>query len=362
MNIPFSTFDYLHKEIREEMLAKFESIYDIGWFIHGQECKLFEKEFAEYIGTNHCIGVGNGLDAIFMVLRAMGIGEGDEVIVPSNTFIATALAVTYAGAYPVLVDPDEETFNLCGKGLEEALSDKTKAIIPVHLYGQASEMDEIMSFAKKHNLKVIEDCAQSHGAHYKGKMTGTFGNAACYSFYPGKNLGALGDGGAVVTDDTELADMVRALSNYGSKIKYEHLYKGHNSRLDEVQAGLLRVKLKYLDKATQFRDDVTKRYLSEIKHEKITLPKVGSNRNHTWHIFAVLCETRDELQAYLSEHGIHTVCHYPIAIANQLAYKDDNLKKLPLANKFAKTQLSLPLYYGMPCDAVDYVIDVINKF
>ena len=362
MNIPFSTLEYLHAELRDEMLAKFARIYDAGWFIGGQECALFEKEFAAYVGTEYCVGVGNGLDAIYLALEALGIKAGDEVIVPSNTFIATALAITYTGATPVLVDPDEATYNLCAKGLEQAISEKTKAIVPVHLYGQAAEMDEVMAFAHKYGLKVVEDCAQSHGAVYKGKKTGTFGDAACFSFYPAKNLGALGDGGAVVTNDAILEEKVRALSNYGSKKKYEHIYKGNNSRLDEVQAGLLRVKLKHLDKVTQFRDEIAGQYLAGIKNQKVVLPSVGAHRNHTWHIFALLCDTRDHLQAYLEQHGISTVCHYPIAISDQGAYADDNLPKLPLAQKIAKEELSLPLYYGMSKEAVDFVIDTINQY
>lgn len=362
MNVPFSTLEYLHAEIKEEMIRKFESIYDSGWFVCGTECELFEKEFAAYVGVKHCIGTGNGLDALYLALKALEIGKGDEVIVPSNTFIATALAVTYTGATPVLVDPDEKTYNMCADGLDNALSEKTKAIIPVHLYGQAAKMDDVLDFALKNKLKVVEDCAQAHGAVYKGKKVGTFGDAACFSFYPGKNLGALGDGGAVLTGDDVLAQKVRALSNYGSLKKYEHLYKGNNSRLDEIQAGLLRVKLKYLDDVTQFRDETAKRYLSGIKNKKITLPVIGDNRNHTWHIFAILCETRDKLQAFLSERGIQTVCHYPIAISDQKAYADDNLKKLPVARKIAEQELSLPLYYGMSEEMIDYVIDVINEY
>lgn len=362
MKIPFSTFDRMHKDIRTEMLDKFTKMYDRGWFIQGEEYEKFEEEFASYCGAKHCIGVGNGLDAIYLVLLALGIGKGDEVIIPSNTFIATALAVSYAGATPVLVDPDEVTYNMCGKGLEEALTDKTKAIIPVHLYGQAAEMDEIMAFAKKHNLYVVEDCAQAHGAYYKGKKVGTFGIAGCFSFYPGKNLGALGDGGAVVSSCDEVADKVRAIANYGSKEKYNHVYMGTNSRLDEVQAGLLRIKLQHLDEYNLDRCRIANRYLAGIKNPKVKLPVIGKDRTHIWHIFAIMCSQRDELEQYLLDKGIGVAKHYPIAIPDQKAYASLNLPQMPLAKEIALSELSLPLFVGMTDEEIDYVIDAINEF
>lgn len=362
MKIPFSTFSIMHGEIRTEMLEKFEQMYDAGWFIQGKECELFEKEFAAYFDVKHCIGVGNGLDAIYLSLRALGVGAGDEVIIPSNTFIATALAVSYAGATPVLVDPDSVTYNMCGAGLEEVLTEKTKAIIPVHLYGQAAEMDEILAFAKKHNLYVLEDCAQAHGALYKGQKVGTFGDAGCFSFYPGKNLGALGDGGAVICKDDELAAKIKAISNYGSKEKYNHVYMGTNSRLDEIQAGFLRIKLGHLDEYNADRCRVADRYLNEIKNPRVKLPQIGENRTHIWHVFPVLCEDRAELAAYLAEKGIGTVSHYPISIADQKAYENLKLPQLPIAQEIARTELSLPLYVGMTDEEIDYVIEAINKF
>lgn len=362
MNIPFSTMSKMHEEIRQEMIDKFTNIYDKGWYIGGDECKKFEEEFAKYIGAKYCVGVGNGLDALRTALLALEIGEDDEIIVPSNTYIATALAVSYTGAKPILVDPDIETYNLCTKGIEEAITKKTKAIIIVNLYGQSADMDEIMKIAKKHKLYVIEDCAQSHNSYYKGKKTGTFGDIGCFSFYPGKNLGALGDGGAVVTDNKKLAEKIRAISNYGSIEKYKHTYKGINSRLDEMQAGFLRIKLKNLDKYTKERQKVAERYLNEINNPKIILPKVGKDRTHVWHIFAIRCKTRNHLQEYLNEKGIHTNIHYPISIAKQKAYKDDNLNDLPVAEKIAKEELSLPLYYGMTDKEIDYVISVLNKY
>jgi len=362
MKIPFSTFSNMHNEIREEMLNKFEQMYDAGWFIQGKECECFEREFAAYFGAKHCIGVGNGLDAIYLSLRALGVGEGDEVIIPSNTFIATALAVSYAGATPVIVDPDSVTYNMCGDGLEEAYTEKTKAVIPVHLYGQAAEMDEIMTFARKHNLYVLEDCAQAHGALYKGQKVGTFGDAGCFSFYPGKNLGALGDGGAVICNDDELGAKIKAISSYGSKEKYNHIYMGTNSRLDEIQAGFLRIKLEHLDEYNADRCRVADRYLNKIKNPKIKLPQIGENRTHIWHVFAVMCENREELSKYLADKEIGTVSHYPISIADQKAYENLNLPRLPIAQEIARTELSLPLYVGMTDEEIDYVIEAINQF
>ena len=362
MKVPFSTLKPLHEEIRKEMLDKLTEVYDKGWFIQGEECSKFEEEYAKYMGSKYCVGVGNGLDAIRLSLLALDIKDGDEVIVPSNTYIATALAVTYVGAKPILVDPDLETYNLSKDGIEEAITDKTKAIIIVNLYGQSADIDDILEIAKKHKLYVIEDCAQSHNSLYKGKKTGTFGDIGCFSFYPGKNLGALGDGGAVITDNKDIADKVRAIANYGSSEKYKHIYKGVNSRLDEIQAGLLRIKLKYLDKVTAERQRIANLYLKKIDNPKIVLPKIGKDRTHVWHIFAIRCKTRNELQEYLKRHGIGTNIHYPISIAKQEAYKNDNLNDLPIAKLIADEELSLPLYYGMTDDEINYVIDIINKY
>lgn len=362
MKVPFSTFAPMHGEIREEMLAKFAEVYDRGWFIQGGECEAFEQEFAAWNDAAYCVGVATGLDAIYLALKALGIGAGDEVIVPSNTFIATALAVSYTGAKVVLVDPDEKTYNLCGKGLEDAYTPRCKAVIPVHLYGQAAEMDEILAFAKEKGLYVLEDCAQSHGATYKGKKVGTFGDVGCFSFYPGKNLGALGDGGAIVTNNKELADRIRCLGNYGSTKKYHHTYLGTNSRLDEVQAALLRIKLTHLDSYNAARNQVAERYLAGIRNPKIRLPQVGENRNHVWHLFAVMCEDREALKVHLENAGVGTVCHYPIAIADQACYAAENLAHLPIAEYIAASELSLPMYYGMTDEEVQYVIDAVNAF
>jgi len=362
MQVPFATFETMHGNIRSEVLTKIQEIYDKGWFIQGEECRAFEKEFAEWNNAKYAVGVGTGLDAISFSLRALGIGKGDEVIVPSNTFIATALAVSNSGAKVVLVDPERETCNICKNGLEDVLTSQTKAIVPVHLYGQMAQMDDIMEFALKHNLKVIEDCAQAHGATYKGKKAGTFGDVGCFSFYPAKNLGALGDGGAIITNNKTIADTIRCLANYGSDRQYHHIFKGANSRLDEIQAGVLRIKLKHLNEYNEERNRIAKKYLEGIYNPKIQLPIIGQDRMHIWHIFSIRCKTRDDLQIYLSKRGIGTVIHYPIAIADQQAYLDDKLAKLPIAEEIAIRELGLPMFNGITEEQIKYVIDTINSY
>lgn len=362
MNVPFATFDKMHADIRKEMLEKFAEMYDKGWFIQGSEYEAFNKEFAAWNGAAFGIGVATGLDAIYLSLKALGVGAGDDVIIPSNTFIATALAVSYTGANLLMVDPDLTTCNMCGKGLEDVLTPNTKAVVPVHLYGQAAQMDEIMAFAKKHNLFVVEDCAQAHGATFKGQKVGTFGNVGCFSFYPGKNLGALGDAGAVITNDLVLAKKIRALGDYGSDCKYHHIYKGTNSRLDEVQAGFLRIKLRHLNEYNAERNATAKKYLAGIHNPKIMLPTVGTDRNHIWHIFSVRCETRDDLHDYLEAREIGTVSHYPVPIADQPAYAHEHLPKLPLAEKIAATELGLPMFIGITDEQIQNVIDAVNAY
>lgn len=362
MKIPFASFDVMHKEIESEILEKFKEVYKKNWYIKGTEVFEFEKEFAKYCGRSYCVGTGNGLDAIYLALRALGIGAGDEVLVPSNTYIATALAVTYTGAKPILVEPDLNTYNMSLNGLEEAINEKTKAIIPVHLYGQAAEMDVVLKVAEKYGLCVVEDCAQAHGATYKGKKVGTFGNIGCFSFYPGKNLGALGDAGAVVTNDKNLVEKVRMLGNYGSIEKYKHKYLGNNSRLDELQAAFLRIKLKHLDSYNIARRRVAQRYLKEICNPQIILPIVGENRTHVWHIFAIRCEQRDRLKEYLEQEGIMTVCHYPIPIYQQEAYQNIITGEYPISQLISKQEISLPMYYGMTDEEINYVIKKVNDF
>lgn len=364
-SIPFLSFEKMHSEIKIDLCNAFENVLDSNYFIMGRACDSFEKEFAEYCGTDFCIGVGNGLNALELILKAYGIGTGDEVIVPSNTYIATALAVSNVGATPVFVEPILETFNINPKIIEQKITVNTKAIIAVHLYGCPADMDAINEIAKKHNLLVFEDCAQAHGARYKGRKVGSLGNAAGFSFYPGKNLGALGDGGCVTTSDSIIADKVRCLRNYGSDYKYHNIYKGVNSRLDELQAALLSVKLKSLDKWNTERRRIAERYLNKINNPLIKLPQPSnSDFEHVYHVFVIRCDKRDELEKYLNDNGIGTLKHYPIPMHLQEAYKDLGLKEgdLPIAEEISKTVLSLPMYYGMTEEQVWYVIEKINSF
>lgn len=364
MKIPFVSFLPTERELDTELRSAFERVYKNSWYILGKEDEQFEKAFAEFCGTNYCIGCGNGLDALVLALKALEIGSGDEVIVPSNTYIATALAVTYVGATPVFVEPDIRTYNINPVLIEEKITPKTKAIMPVHLYGQPCEMDTIMKIADKHGLYVVEDCAQAHGAIYKGKRVGSFGIVSGFSFYPGKNLGALGDGGTVTTNDEKLADKIRALGNYGSDYKYHNIYQGQNSRLDEMQAAFLSAKLPQLDRMNAERRRIAKRYIEEIKNPEIVMPFVIPNTEPVWHIFSVRCERRDELEKYLNKNEICTNKHYPIPIHLQECYKNLGIKKgtLSIAEKISETQLSLPMYYGMTDEQIDYVIDCINAF
>lgn len=362
MRIPFVSFLPMEKELNSELRGAFDRVFKSSWYIEGREDEAFEKAFAEYCGANYCVGCGNGLDALMLALKALNIGEGDEVIVPSNTYIATALAVTYVGATPAFVEPDIRTYNINPALIEEAITEKTKAIMPVHLYGQPCDMDPIMATAKKHNLYVIEDCAQAHGARYKGRNIGSFGDAAGFSFYPGKNLGALGDAGATVTNNQDIADKVRCLGNYGSDYKYHHIYKGNNSRLDELQAAFLSAKLPLLDKMNVERRRIADRYLREIKNPQIILPFVPDYAEPVWHIFAIRCGKRDELEKYLKEKEIGTNKHYPIPMHKQDCYKEFADLNLPVAEEISATELSLPMYYGMADEQIDYVIEALNNF
>lgn len=364
MKIPFVSFLPMERELDTELRSAFDRVFTRSWYIEGVEDEAFEKAFAEYCGTDYCVGVGNGLDALMLALKVLEIGEGDEVIVPSNTYIATALAVTYVGAKPVFVEPKIENYNINPEKIEAAINEKTKAIMPVHLYGQACDMDLIIAIARKYGLKVVEDCAQAHGATYKGQKIGTFGDAAGFSFYPGKNLGALGDAGALVTNDKEIADKVRALGNYGSDYKYHHIYKGNNSRLDELQAAFLAAKLPYLEKMNAERRRIADRYLTEIKNKKVILPKVEENMVPVWHIFGVRCKERNELEKWLNDNGIGTNKHYPIPIHLQDCYKELGYKEgdFPIAEEISSTELSIPMYYGMTDDEIGFVIESINKF
>ncbi|MBR6968600.1 MAG: DegT/DnrJ/EryC1/StrS family aminotransferase [Ruminococcus sp.] len=364
MNVPFVSFRPMEKELDTDLRAAFERVYNASWYIEGKEDEAFEEAFARFCDSSCCVGVGNGLDALMLALKALGIGSGDEVIVPSNTYIATALAVTYVGAVPVFVEPDIRTYNIDPTKIEEKITERTKAIMPVHLYGQPCDMDPIMEIARKYGLFVVEDCAQAHGATYKGKVIGSFGDAAGFSFYPGKNLGALGDAGATVTNNKELADKVRALGNYGSDYKYHHIYQGNNSRLDEMQAAFLAAKLPHLGRMNEERRRIAKRYLEGINNPCIILPYVPDYAVPVWHIFAVRTDRRDELAGYLAEKGISTNKHYPIPMHLQDCYKELNIPRgaLPIAEEISATELSLPMFYGMTEEQIDYVIECVNAF
>lgn len=363
-NIPFMSFKPLEKELDKELRMAFERVYERSWYISGEEDKIFEENFAKYCETDFCVGVGNGLDALILALKAFGIKEGEEVIVPSNTYIATALAVTYIGATPIFVEPDIRTFNINPFLIEKAITDRTKAIMPVHLYGQPCDMEPIMEIAQKYNLLIIEDCAQAHGALYKGRKIGTFGNASGFSFYPGKNLGALGDAGAVVSNDKELVDKIRALGNYGSDYKYHHIYKGYNNRLDEMQAAFLSAKLPHLERMNEERRRIANLFLKGIKNEKVVLPYVINDVIPVWHVFAIRCKERDRLEKFLNERGIGTNKHYPIPIHLQECYADLGYQRgdFPIAEEISATELSIPLYYGMTDEEIQYIINMINEF
>lgn len=365
MNVPFASFKPMHEELKEELMTAYQSVMERSYFIQGSECEAFEKEFANYCEGKYCIGVATGLDALYLILKAYGIGSGDEVIVPSNTFIATALAVSYVGAKPVFVEPEINTYNINPAKIEEVVTNKTRAIIVVHLQGRPADMDNIQVVADKYKLKVIEDAAQAHGTCYKGKKVGSLGDAAAFSFYPGKNLGALGDGGAVVTNDKDVADKVRALGNYGSDYKYHHIYQGTNSRLDELQAAFLRVKLPNLDKWNQERKAIAKRYFEGIENPEIVLPMQPDDTfDHIYHVFAVRCNRRADLERYLTNRGILTVKHYPTPMHLQPCYAELGIKEgeLPIAEEISNTILSIPMYYGMEDEEISYVIAALNEF
>ena len=365
MKVPFVDLAPMHDEIRTDLDRAYKRVMDNEVFIRSSECELFEKEFANYCGAKYCVGVDNGLNALVLILRAFDIHAGDEVIVPSNTFIATALALSYVGATPVFVEPTIETYNINPYRIEKAITEKTKAIIAVHLQGRCADMDPINEIAKKHNLLVFEDAAQAHGAMYKGKKAGNLSLAAGFSFYPGKNLGCMGDGGCVVTNNIDVANKIRHLSNYGSDRKYHHIYKGLNSRLDEIQAAFLRCKLPHLDKWNTERNRIAIRYFEGIKNPLITLPeKPNDVFTHIYHVFAIRCNDRDRLEEYLAKKGIGTVKHYPQPMHLQEAYSDLGINEgqLPIAEEISKTILSLPMYYGMTDEQIRYVIDNINLF
>lgn len=364
MKILFNDFSKMQVELAEEIQQVFSKVYNRAWYVDGEEKRTFEEEFAAYCGTQYCVGVGNGLDAIRLILQGMHIGNGDEVIVPASTFIATALAVTYVGATPIFVETTSDYYTINTSLIEEKITERTKAIVAVHLYGQCCDMTLINEIAKKHNLKVIEDSAQAHGSYFRDKKAGNLSDAAAFSFYPGKNLGALGDAGAVTTNDKNLADEIRALANYGSDYKYHHIYIGTNSRLDELQAAFLRIKLRKLDMWNAWRKNAAKRYLERIGNENVILPKVADGCDPVWHIFAIRSQDRDGLEKHLKINDIGTTIHYPIPIFQQKAYEDLKIKEgsFPIAEMIAKQELSLPMFYGITDEQIDYVCDVINRW
>lgn len=364
MKIPFVSFRRMEEELQQELETAYHRVLERSWYIDGVEKREFEKAFAEYCGTKFCIGCGNGLDALTLILKAYEIGEGDEVIVPSNTFIATALAVSYSGATPIFAEPFVDTYNLNPGELEAKITSKTKAIIAVHLYGQPAPMGEIKEIADKHDLLLFEDAAQAHGALYRGKRVGGLADAAGFSFYPGKNLGALGDAGCVTTNNKEVADKIRALSNYGSDYKYHHIYMGNNSRLDELQAAFLMAKLPQLDRMNENRRSIAAKYTHGIHNPHVILPIVSNHTEPVWHIYAIRCEKSDELIKHLEEAGIGINRHYPIPIHRQECYQKLNLAEgtLPIAELISRTEISLPMFYGMTEEQVEYVIQAVNSF
>lgn len=364
--VKFLDLQKINAQYGEELKEVANRVIDSGWYLIGKEIETFETNYANFCGTKYALGVANGLDALRLIFKAyikLGVMQkGDEVIVPANTYIASVLAISDNGLKPVFVEPNQQTYNLDSSKIEEAITNKTKAILTVHLYGQNSIDDKMLALCEQYNLKLVEDAAQSHGAKWKEKVTGSIGDAAGHSFYPGKNLGALGDAGAVTTNDAELADTIKALRNYGSHKKYENLYRGLNSRLDEIQAGFLNVKLKYIQKDIEGRRAVADYYLKHIKNPKIILPKVIENEGHVWHLFVIRTKKRDSLQQYLAESGVQTLIHYPIPPHKQEAYLEFNRLSFPITEEIHKEVLSLPISPVSKQYEVEFVVKVINSY
>ncbi len=348
---------------QQEFEAKALEVLRSGWYILGNEVKSFESEFATYCGSKYCVGLASGLDALWIAFRVLGIGVGDEVIVQGNTYIASVMGITMNGATPVFVEPDEY-FNIDASAIESKITERTKAVLVVHLYGQASNMAPIVDICKRHNLRLVEDCAQSHGAKFNGKATGTFGDIGCFSFYPSKNLGAFGDAGAIVTDDSKIAEDFRVFRNYGSEKRYYNKVVGTNSRLDEMQAGLLRVRLSHMAELEAEKASICSRYLKELNNPLIELPRIRDGATHIWHQFVIRCEERDRLIDYLNDNNIGTIIHYPIPphLSEAYAYLGLSEGALPITEHYAKTVLSIPLYNGMTAKEQSYVIEKINSF
>lgn len=366
MKVPFLNLKAINQRYETELMAACERVIKSGWYVHGTEVTAFEQEFAGYCGTTTCVGVANGLDALRLTLaawKALGLlQDGDEVIVPGNTFIATVLAITDNNLIPIFAEPAADSFLLTAETVNAVITDSSRAVIPVHLYGQLVDMLPLLELARQHKLLVLEDAAQAHGATLLSKRAGSFGHAAAFSFYPGKNLGALGDAGAVTTNDTKLAEVIRALGNYGSTQKYVHQYQGLNSRLDAIQAAMLRVKLAGLDTDIQIRRKIAQRYLSEINNPLITLPQNTEPQCHVWHLFVIKTDQRSRLQQWLTEHEIETLVHYPCAPHKQQAYTHYTQTVLPVTERLQQQVLSLPIDPTMPQDAIDKVIRYCNSF
>lgn len=360
--INFLNLHKINERFRNEIDERIKQVLDSGWYILGEQVRVFEKNFANFCGVKHCIGCANGLDALNLIIKAYGFSTGDEIIVPANTYIASILAISQNGCKPVLVEPDINTYNINPDLIEEKITENTKAIMVVHLYGQAVEMEKIWQLAKKYNLKVIEDSAQAHGTIYKGKRAGNLGDASGFSFYPGKNLGCMGDGGCVTTNDDELAYRIRAIANYGSDYKYHHIFKGTNSRLDEIQAAVLDIKLKHLDEDNKRRREIAKFYRENIKNPNIILPQLKEEENHVWHIFAVRTNDRDKLKKHLEDNGIETNIHYPTAPHKQECYKELEHLSFPVSEKIHKQVLSLPISPVLTRNEVMQVVEVINGY
>lgn len=360
--IKFLDLYKINERYRKEIDFKIKEVLDSGWYLQGKQNEIFCENFAKYCGTKYCLGVANGLDSLNIIIKGYGFGYGDEIIVPANTYIASILAITMNGCTPILVEPSIDTYNINPDLIEEKISKKTKAIMVVHLYGQAVQMDKILNIAKKYNLKVIEDSAQAHGAIYNGKKVGNLGDASGFSFYPGKNLGCIGDGGAITTNDEELYKKVKAIANYGSNIKYNNIYKGINSRLDEIQAGILDVKLKYLDEDNEKRRKIAEIYLKNINNPLVVLPKIYDRNASVWHIFAVRVKDRDKFQKYLADNNIQTLIHYPIPPHKQEAYKEWNTLSFPITEKIHNEIISIPISPVIEEEEVNKIIEVVNVY
>lgn len=363
MKVNFSQLDRGYLKYQNEYEETIKSVLESGWYVLGENVEQFEQEFSTFVGTDYCVGLNSGLDALILAFRALDIGPGDEVIVPANTYIASVIGITENNATPIFVEPDE-FYNLDASKIEEKITSNTKAILVVHLYGQAANMQKIQDIANKHELYLVEDCAQSHGANFADKTTGAWGDIGCFSFYPTKNLGAFGDGGAITTNNVEIYEKIKMFRNYGSKEKYQHEILGINTRLDEIQAALLRVKLKHYNELMQYREDIAVKYLSGIKNEKVELPRIRNYSDHIWHLFVIKTKERDLLQTYLENKGINTQIHYPIPPHLSKAYKSLGYSEgdFPITESYSNEILSLPLFEGMTEKEIDYVINAINEY